>query len=185
MGRVTTEPVKAKPVEAGPAKNGAPPESAPGNRSGAGAAAVRRALLLAAVALGVVVGAVGSFVHRATATALGVAWPTGLLLAFCGLTGLLLGIGALLEPGPSRSWRPSRLSALSCVSGGWLLALLWLTYLGPPPTAARKGDVVLANDWRSLAFLFGGMVLATAAVYRAWVANLAVRLAAVSNRSQR
>jgi hypothetical protein len=135
-------------------------------------------LLLVVAALGIVVGTIGSFAHRATATVGGVALPTGLFFAFCGLIGLLLALGELLGVGPPRSWRPTRLAAVSIASAGWLLALLWLTYLGPPPTAARKGDVILANDWRSLAFLFGGMLLATTAVYRAWVANLTARLAA-------
>ena len=177
-------PARSNPARSDPAKTGgAPPasESAPGTATGgASAAVVRWVLLLIVGAFGVVVGAVGSFAHRATATAAGVAWPTGLFFAFCGLIGLLLGLGELLVVGPPRSWRPTRLSAVTVASAGWLLALLWLTYLGPPPTGARKGDVILANDWRSLAFLFGGMVLATTAVYRAWVANLAARLAAHS-----
>ena len=180
----TGTPAKLNPAKSNPAKTGgAPPESAsaPGtDTGGVSAAVVRWALLLVVAAFGVVVGAVGSFAHRATATAAGVAWPTGLFFALCGLIGLLLGLGELLGVGPPRSWRPTRLSAVTVASAGWLLALLWLTYLGPPPTGARKGDVILANDWRSLLFLFGGMVLATTAVYRAWVANLAARLAAHS-----
>jgi hypothetical protein len=178
----------------GPSVDRVPPKAAPqtgngsgvgGGTGGGGASSVTRwVLLLVAGGLGVLVGAIGSFAHRATATVAGVAWPTGLFFALCGLVGLLLGLGELLEAGPSRGWRPSRLAGLSCASAGWLLALLWLTYLGPPPSTARKGDVILANDWRSLAFLFGGMMLATAAVYRAWVANLNVRLAAHSNHSK-
>lgn len=165
--------------DAAPKPYAAPPK--PGSGTGGTVAAVVRWLLLLGIGgLGVVIGAVGSFAHRATATLLGVAWPTGLFFAFCGLIGLLLGLGELLGVGPPRSWRPTRLSAVTLASAGWLLALLWLTYLGPPPTGARKGDVILANDWRSLAFLFGGMVLATIAVYRAWVANLTARLAAHS-----
>ena len=139
--------------------------------------ALRWALLLIAVAFGVAVGTLGSFGHRASATWLGVSWPTGLVLSFCGLVGLLLGLGELLEAGVAASWRPTRLAALGWASVGWLLALLWLTYLGPPPSLARKGDVVLANDWKSLAYLLGGMCLVTAAVYRAWAATLSVRLA--------
>jgi hypothetical protein len=139
--------------------------------------ASRWALLLLAVAFGAAVGTLGSFGHRESATWLGVSWPTGLVLGFCGLIGLLLGLGELLGAGVPASWRPSRLSALGWASTGWLLALLWLTYLGPPPSLARKGDVVLANDWKSLAYLLGGMAVVTAAVYRAWVAALSARLA--------
>jgi hypothetical protein len=160
----------------------------------------RWALLLLAFALGVVVGAVGSFEHRVTATVFGSAWPTGLVLSLFGQIGLLQGLSALLEPpdpdggfaaGPNavpgagagaapygpRSWRPTRLSAVGWAATGWLIALLWLTYLGPPPGAANKGDVILANDWRSMAFLFIGMVMAAVAVYRAWAATLTARLA--------
>lgn len=201
MGAVKTDPADAKPSGAakpgGPAKTapasadtaktntaktgGAPPQAASTTATGGAAAAVVRWVLLLLIgALGVVVGVIGSFAHRATATAAGVAWPTGLFFAFCGLLGLLLGLGELFGVGPARSWRPSRLSAVGVASAGWLIALLWLSYFGPPPTGTRKGDVVLANDWRSLAFLFGGMVLATTAVYRAWVANLAARLEAHS-----
>ena len=140
--------------------------------------ASRWALLLVAVLLGVAVGTFGSFGHRASATWLGVSWPTGLLVAFAGLVGLLLGVGELLEAGAPASWRPTRLSALGWTSAGWLLALLWLTYLGPPPSLASKGDVVLANDWKSLVYLLGGMGVVTAAVYRAWAASLTARLAA-------
>lgn len=184
-----TGSVKANTAKTGSAKadtaktGGSPPQAASTTATatgGAAAAVVRWVLLLLIGALGVVVGVVGSFAHRATATAAGVAWPTGLFFAFCGLFGLLLGLGELFGVGPARSWRPSRLSAVSVASAGWLIALLWLSYFGPPPTGARKGDVILANDWRSLAFLFGGMVLATTAVYRAWVANLAARLEAHS-----
>ena len=140
----------------------------------------RGVLLLIAAAAGAAVGAAGSFGHRTTDTWLGVGWPVGLALCFAGLIGLLLGIGELLAPGAPDSWRPTRLSALGCASAGWLLALLWLTYLGPPPSFARKGDVVLANDGKSLAYLLGGMLVITITVYRAWVATLTVRLA---NRS--
>jgi hypothetical protein len=152
--------------------------------------AARWMLLLLIAAFGVGVGALGSFGHRADATWLGVSWPAGLLLCFGGLVGLLLGVGELLEAGAARSWQPTRLSALGCASAGWLLALLWLTYLGPPltltpghhvavaKTLARKGDVILANDWKSMAYLLGGMALVTAAVFRAWAATLTARLGA-------
>jgi len=160
-----------------PAKSSAAANGGPAGRGSAYEKASRWALLLVAVAFGAAVGTLGSFGHRENATWLGVSWPTGLALSFCGLVGLLLGLGELLGAGGPASWRPSRLSALGWASTGWLLALLWLTYLGPPPSLARKGDVILANDWKSMAYLLGGMVLVTAAVYRAWVATLTARLA--------
>ncbi|HXR73507.1 DUF6113 family protein [Actinocrinis sp.] len=129
-------------------------------------------LLLAAAAAGVVVGGLGSFGHRATAANV----PTGLVLCLGGLVGLLLGLSEL-APGAPDSWRPTRLSAVSCASAGWLLALIWLTYLGPPFTFARKGDVILPNDWKSITYLLGGMALIVTAAYRAWLASLNARLA--------
>ena len=137
----------------------------------------RGVLLLIAFAAGVAVGTVGSFGHRTTDSWLGVSWPVGLLLCLCGLIGLLLGIGELLVAGAPDSWRPTRLSALACASAGWLIALLWITYLGPPTSFARKGDVILANDARSLLYLLIGMFAITVMVYRAWVATLSARLA--------
>jgi hypothetical protein len=169
-----------------PAKSAAPPRQAgPADGAGTGAPgafgpdrAARWGLLLVAALLGLAVGVFGSLGHRAEATWLGVGWPTGLVLAFCGLAGLLLGVSELLEPGDPRSWRPTRLSALGWAAVGWLVALLWLTYLGPPPSLARKGDAVLPNDWRSVSYLLGGMLLVTVFVYRAWAASLTARLAA-------
>jgi len=133
-------------------------------------------LLVAAAAAGVVVGGLGSFGHRSSATWLGVSWPTGLLLCFGGLIGLMLALSEL-SPGVPQSWRPTRLSAISCASAGWLVALIWLTYLGPPITFARKGDVILPNDWKSIMYLLGGMALIVTAAYRAWLASLNARLA--------
>ncbi|MGH6657362.1 MAG: DUF6113 family protein [Actinocrinis sp.] len=137
----------------------------------------RYALLLLAIVLGVVVGAVGTFGHRASETWGGVSWPTGLVLCLGGLIGLLLGLSELLEAGLPGSWRPTRLPAVAWASAGWLVALLWLTYAGPPSSGfARKGDVLLPNDTKSLVFLLGGMALVTAAVFRAWTATLTARL---------
>jgi hypothetical protein len=164
-------PTKPAPMNAAPPRDTRPSASAALNRIS------RWVLLLVAVALGAGVGTLGSFGHRASATWLGASWPTGLVLCFGGLIGLLLGIGELLEAGAAGSWRPTRLAAVGWASAGWLLALLWLTYLGPPPSFAHKGDVILANDWKSMAYLLGGMVLVTVAVYRAWVAALSARLA--------
>ncbi len=148
-----------------------PPGSSPAERVSRGV------FLLIAAASGAAVGTIGSFGHRTTDTWFGVSWPVGLAFCFAGLIGLLLGIGELLVAGAPDSWRPTRLSALGCASAGWLLALLWITYLGPPSTFARKGDVVLANDGKSLGYLLGGMLVITIAVYRAWVATLSARLA--------
>lgn len=138
--------------------------------------------LLLAAAAGLVVGGLGSFGHRASATWLGVSWPTGLLLCFGGLIGLMLALGEL-APGAAASWLPTRLSAVSCASAGWLLALIWLTYLGPPFTFARKGDVILPNDWKSITYLLGGMALIVTVTYRAWLASLNARLAQRSGGS--
>lgn len=176
----STAPPKDEPSKDASSKNTAsryaaaaarPPGTAPAER------ASRWTLLLLAFAAGVAVGAIGSFGHRTSNTWLGVSWPVGLALCLGGLVGLLLGISELLTAGAADSWRPTRLSALGCASAGWLLALLWITYLGPPASSfARKGDVILANDGKSLLYLLGGMLLITVAVYRAWVATLAARL---------
>ena len=171
------DPENAAPNQA--TSSGNAPDTAPTRAPGSSPAerVSRVVLLLIAAAAGVAVGTVGSFGHRTTDSWLGVSWPIGLLLCLCGLVGLLLGLTELLTPGAPESWRPTRLSALGCASAGWLLSLLWITYLGPPPSFARKGDVVLANDARSLLYLVGGMFLITVAVYRAWVATLSARLA--------
>lgn len=140
----------------------------------------RWSLTLPAALLGLAVGGIGSFEHRAGVTLGGLTLPTGLLLSLGGLCGLLLGVGELtgVREGGSAGLRPSRMAALGCAAAGWLVAVVWFTYIGPPPAFAVKGDVILANDWKSTAFLFGGMVLITAAIYRAWTADLAARLAA-------
>ncbi|HEU5356862.1 MAG TPA: DUF6113 family protein [Actinocrinis sp.] len=153
------------------------PTDPPRNATGPGGSApqekvARWFFLLAAAAAGVVVGGLGSFGHRSTAAGI----PTGLVLCLGGLIGLLLGLSEL-APGAPDSWRPTRLSAVSCASAGWLLALIWLTYIGPPFTFARKGDVILPNDWKSITYLLGGMALIVTAAYRAWLASLNARLA--------
>lgn len=172
----------ALPQDSAPPRGTAQPEdaqSAASDRaaSHAPAAPLRWLLLVLIAALGVAVGGLGSFGHRQSAAWLGVNWPTGLILSFAGLIGLLLGLSelpALLAAG--RRW-PTRLAAVGCASAGWLLALIWLTYLGPPPTLARKGDVILPNDWKSIFYLVGGMALIVVAAYRAWLASLNARLA--------
>lgn len=159
-----------------PSKRAIPTDPPRNATSTAGAAAHEKVsrwlLLLAAAAAGAVVGGLGSFGHRASAANV----PTGLVLCLGGLIGLLLGLSEL-APGAPNSWRPTRLSAVSCASAGWLLALIWLTYIGPPFTFARKGDVILPNDWKSITYLLGGMALIVTAAYRAWLASLHARLA--------
>lgn len=140
-----------------------------------GLTAARRGLTVLCLLAGGGVGLIGSFCHRDRAQLLGLSWPVGLLYAFAGLIGLFLALGEL--PGLARSWQPGRLAAVFSASAGWLLAVLWVTYLGPPPHFALKGDVILANDWISITYLVGGMILATAAVYRAWLGVLELKLA--------
>lgn len=128
--------------------------------------------------LGLAVGTVGCFLHRAEFTTGSVSWPHGLLLSLGGLVGLLLGLGELLPVlAPAGSVLPGRLGGLGCAAAGWVIAVIWLTYVGPPFTFQSKGDVILANDWRSLSFLIVGMALATFFLYRAWIAALDAKLA--------
>ena len=184
QAKSTASANNARAESAAPPADSAPSSAlaaASGQRAYApGAAPAEKAsrwlFLLVAAAAGLVVGGLGSFGHRASATWLGVSWPTGLLLCFGGLIGLMLALGEL-APGAPASWRPTRLSAVSCASAGWLLALIWLTYLGPPFTFARKGDVILPNDWKSITYLLGGMALIVTVTYRAWLASLNARLA--------
>jgi hypothetical protein len=138
----------------------------------------RVALSLVALLIGVAVGVIGSFEHRVTATLGGVPWPTGLLLSLGAVVALMLLAEGLLDGAPTRPDRavPSRLSVSVCAGAGWLLALLWLTYLGPPPTLRQKGDIILVNDWRSIGYLLGGMFLVTVGIYRAWAASLTARI---------
>jgi len=140
---------------------------------------VARVLLLVLLfAAGVAVGAVGSFLHRAEFSTGSLDWPDGLLLSLGGLVGLLLGLGELLPvlAGP-RATLPARLPGLGLAAAGWVLAVIWLTYIGPPISFRSKGDVVLANDWRSMAYLIVGMALVTLFLYRAWIAALDAKLA--------
>ena len=138
----------------------------------------RVALSLVALCAGAAVGVIGSFEHRVTATLGGVPWPVGLLLSLGAVIALMLLAEGLLSGEPVRRDKavPSRLSVSACAGVGWLLALLWLTYLGPPPTLRQKGDIILVNDWRSIGYLLGGMFLVTVGVYRAWAAALTARI---------
>jgi hypothetical protein len=138
--------------------------------------AARWGLLVLALLAGAAVGFFGAFSHRDQAVWLGITWPVGLFYVFAGMTGLFLAL-AELPPLPG-AWRPGRLGASGTAGFGWLVALLAVTYLGPPPSFALKGDVILANDWISMTYLIGGMALVTTAVYRSWLAVLDEKLAA-------
>jgi hypothetical protein len=133
------------------------------------------AMLLAA---GLAVGVVGSFLHRAEFATGSTQWPDGLLLSLGALVGLLLGASELLpvQPAPRRAL-PARLPGIGLAAAGWVIAVIWLSYIGPPFTFAGKGDVILANDWISMTFLIVGMALATYFLYRAWIASLDAKLA--------
>jgi hypothetical protein len=135
-------------------------------------------LSLLLFAVGLAVGTVGSFLHRAEFSTGSVSWPDGLVLSLGGLIGLLLGLGELLPVlSVGQSPLPGRLAGLGSAAAGWVLAVIWLTYVGPPFSFQSKGDVILANDWRSMSFLIIGMALATYFLYRAWIKALDAKLA--------
>ena len=135
-------------------------------------------LLVLVLAAGLAVGTVGSFLHRAEFSTGSVAWPDGLLLSLGGLVGLLLGLLELLPVATDeRATLPARLPGLAAAGAGWVIAVIWLTYVGPPFSFANKGDVILANDWISMAYLIVGMALTTLFLYRAWIATLDAKLA--------
>jgi hypothetical protein len=131
-------------------------------------------------AAGLAVGTVGAFLHRAELGTGSLQWPDGLALSLGGLVGLLLGVGDLLPvlPTPRRTL-PARLPGMGLAAAGWVIAVIWLSYIGPPFSFADKGDVILANDWISMSFLIVGMALATFFLYRAWIAALDAKLAKV------
>ena len=138
----------------------------------------RGVLLVLLLAGGLAVGTVGAFFHRAEFSTGSVAWPDGLLLSLGGLVGLLLGLTELLPVmSGARATVPARLPGIAAVAAGWVVAVIWLTYVGPPFSFANKGDVILANDWISMAYLIVGMALATLFLYRAWMAALDAKLA--------
>jgi hypothetical protein len=168
MSAVTKEPADKVPTEPARKVLAAPSP----------VARISRVLVLVLLlALGLAVGVVGSFLHRAEFTTGGAGWPDGLLLSLGGLVGLLLGAGELLPVlSAGASALPARLGGLACAAGGWVVAVIWLTYVGPPFSFHNKGDVVLANDWRSMTFLIVGMALATFLLYRAWIASLDAKL---------
>ncbi len=161
-------------------KSDTPPAGSPSPARSPGAArAARIAQLVLCLLAGLAVGTVGSFLHRAGLGGAneGGGFPDGLLLSLGGLTGLLLGLGELTRPAPEPgSPFPGRLGALGAAAAGWVIAVIWLTYVGPPFSLHAKGDVVLANDWLSMTYLIAGMALATAFLYKAWIATLDVRM---------
>ena len=159
-------------------------------------------LLVLVLAAGLAVGTVGSFFHRAEFYTGSLAWPDGLLLSLGGLVGLLLGLLELLPVATDERATvnaravgtvnaravgtvnaravgtvPARLPGLAAAGAGWVIAVIWLTYVGPPFSFANKGDVILANDWISMAYLIVGMALTTLFLYRAWIASLDAKLA--------
>jgi hypothetical protein len=140
---------------------------------------VARILVLVLVfAVGLAVGTVGSFLHRAEFATGSVNWPDGLVLSFGGLIGVLLGLSTLLPVlRGAQAAVPARLPGLGCAAAGWVVAVIWLTYVGPPFSFANKGDVILADDWLSVSYLIIGMALATYFLYRAWISTLDAKLA--------
>lgn len=142
-------------------------------------------MMAVCLAVGLAVGTVGSFLHRAELGGVNGSggFPDGLLLSLGGLAGILLVLGELTVPAPvPQSRAAGRLAALGSAAAGWVIAVIWLTYVGPPLTLRTKGDVVLANDWRSMSFLIVGMALATAFLYKAWIATLDERLRRAGGR---
>ena len=107
-------------------------------------------LLLHAVllALGVLVGALGSFVHAQVVAGV----PVGLLCAYA------LTAAALATAGLATRSR----SGPAATAAGWLLALLLLS--APRP----EGDLVVAGDLAGYAWSLGGLVLAALAVAVPW-----------------
>ena len=107
-------------------------------------------LLLHAVllALGVLVGALGSFVHAQVVAGV----PVGLLCAYALMAAALVtaGLATRSRSGPAAT------------AAGWLVALLVLS--APRP----EGDLVVAGDLVGYAWSLGGLVLAAVAVAAPW-----------------
>lgn len=107
-------------------------------------------LLLHAVllALGVLVGALGSFVHAQVVAGV----PVGLLCAYALMAAALVtaGLATRSRSGPAAT------------AAGWLVALLLLS--APRP----EGDLVVAGDLPGYAWSLGGLVLAAVGVAAPW-----------------
>ena len=115
----------------------APPVSAP---------AVLR--LAGAGLLGVVLGVVGTVVHRAIS-------PWGLVLALLAI----LVLGVLLRAW--QGWSGMLAGAMGVFTATWLLG-----------TTGPGGDVLIAADWRGLAWFCGALVVGLAAVMpRRWFSD--------------
>lgn len=100
------------------------------------------------VALGLLVGALGSFVHAQVVAGV----PVGLLCAYA-LTAAALATAGLA----SRSR-----SGPAATAAGWLLALLLLS--APRP----EGDLVVPGDLLGYAWSLGGLVLVAVGVAAPW-----------------
>ena len=100
------------------------------------------------VALGVLVGALGSFVHAQVVAGV----PVGLLCAYA------LTAAALATAGLASGSR----SGPAATAAGWLLALLLLS--APRP----EGDLVVPGDLLGYAWSLGGLVLAAVGVAAPW-----------------
>lgn len=107
----------------------------------------RVALALAWLAAGLLLGLVAGFLQAARTTILGITWPWGLLVAL-GL--LLVLIRASIEAQRSRG-------------AGWLVFAGWLAMTLALAIESPWGDLVISSGGRQLAYLFGGVVVGSAA----------------------
>jgi hypothetical protein len=94
------------------------------------------------VLLGVVAGACGVVMARATVDVLGVPLPYGLVLALV-VAGLLFGQGRRFL---------GRRGALTCVLG-------WIIPVGIALWPRPEGDFLVAGDWYGLGFMLVGVIL--------------------------
>ena len=93
--------------------------------------------------ISVAVAVAGTFVHAATLHVGDVALPYGLVLALGGLTAVLV-----LTHGLARTRAGKVPVAVAWIVPTWVLA-----------QDRPAGDVVIANGWPGLVFLFGGIVV--------------------------
>lgn len=103
-----------------------------------------RAILL--LLLGVGLGILGAIVAAAR-------WHLGSLTIPVGLVVVLAALPPIARA--AAWWVTSRLGALA-VGGGWLVATLVLGSTSP------SGDVLLVNNWQSIAYLSGGSLILAA-----------------------